>query len=125
MDIKLRELTELDLRDWQRRLPNLTGASKQRIVSELKAALNNAFEEYRQGLPNDLPVTIKYGLKPVFAHEAANEPAARDNQILDDDQIRHILKTARERDIDGDHVLLAILLAATGALFATGPHAGP
>jgi len=118
LHIKLRDLTELDLREWQRRLPAMKGGSKQRVVSELKAALNYAFEEYRRGLPSDLPVTIKFGLKPVFTLETANEPVARENQVLDDDQIREILAIAREMDEDGDFARLALLLAATGARFS-------
>ncbi|RJF86106.1 integrase [Sphingomonas cavernae] len=118
IDIKLRDLTELDLRNWQRRFTGLTGSSKQRVVSELKAALNSAFEENRQGLPKDLPVTIKFGLKPIFVEEAADQADARDNQILSDNQIRDILEKAQELDEDSDYALLAILLAATGARFS-------
>jgi len=116
-DIKLRNLSEADLRAWQRRLTGLSATTKQRIVTDLKAALNVAFEEHRRALPNDLPVTIKYGLKPVFAEDRPTGPA-RDNQVLGDDQVRRILAKGEALDEDGDHFLVALLLAATGARFS-------
>src|SRR5690606_34780794 len=45
-------------------------------------------------------------------------PAARDNQVLSDAQIRTVLAKAEEMDPDGDHFLLTLLLAATGARFS-------
>jgi integrase len=116
--IKLRDLNEANLRDWQRGLPAVAATTKQRILSDFKAALNLAFEEHRRVLPTDLPVTIKYGLKRVFVDEQPDRPAARDNQILTDEQIRKILATAEGMDEDGDHYLLSLLLAATGARFS-------
>lgn len=116
-DVKLRDLSEADLRAWQRRLDGVSATTKQRIVTDLKAALNLAFEEHRRALPSDLPVTIKYGLKPAFTQDGPVEPA-RDNQVLGDDLIRRILMKGEELDADGDHFLLALLLAATGARFS-------
>lgn len=117
-DMKLRDLSEADLRRWQRRLPAVSATTKQRVVTDLKAALNLAFEEHRRALPNDLPVTIKYGLKPAFVDDQPNRPVARDNQVLADSQVRKILVTAEAMDEDGDHFILALLLAATGARFS-------
>ncbi|MBU3078853.1 tyrosine-type recombinase/integrase [Sphingomonas quercus] len=115
--IKLCDLSEAELRGWQRRLKGVGATTKQRVVTDLKAALNLAFEEHRRALPSDLPITIKYGLKPVFVDDAPSEPA-RDNQVLADDQIRRILAKGKEMDEDGDHFLLTMLLAATGARFS-------
>lgn len=117
-EIKLRDLSEADLRAWQRRLRNVGATTKQRIVTDLKAALNLAFEEHRRALPSDLPVTIKYGLKPVFVDSRPGRSVARDNQVLGDDQIRSILARGEAMDEDGDHFLLALLLAASGARFS-------
>ncbi len=116
--VKLRDLTEADLRAWQRRLPNMKGSSKQRVVTELKAALNDTVAENRRALPPDLALTIKFGLKSIFSEETATESVARENQILEDRQVRLILAKAHELDEDGDYSLLAILLAATGARFS-------
>jgi len=49
--IRLRDLTEANLRSWQRRFPDIRGSTKLRIVSELKAALNATFKENRKVLP--------------------------------------------------------------------------
>jgi len=116
--LKLCDLAESDLRDWQRRLSGIKGTTKLRILSDLKAALNATFEEHRKALPKDFASTIKFGLKPVFAIETADEPAARANQVLTDQQIREIIAKAREMDVEGDNFRLAILLAATGARFS-------
>lgn len=118
VSVKLRNLTEADLRGWQRRLGDMRGSSKQRVISELKAALNAAFEEHRKALPKDFGITVKFGLKPIFAVETASEPLARENQVLSDQNIRDILAKARELDKDGDNTRLVILLAATGARFS-------
>jgi len=110
---RLADLTEAALRAWQLRIARRKPASIQRVVNDLKAALNAAFECHRQLLPGDLPATIKYGLK-VEAPEMLLS-AARENQILSDDQVRRIVAAAIA--IDADFGRLVVLLAATGARF--------
>jgi integrase len=110
----LAKLTESDLRAWQLRMARKKPSSIQRVVNDLKAALNAAFEAHRRALPPDLPVTIKYGLK-VESHEVLIT-VARDNQILTDDQVRRIV--AASIAIDEDFGRLVVLLAATGARFS-------
>lgn len=117
-DTKLRDLSEADLRAWQRRIAIASGSTKQRVANDLKAALNLAFEEHRRVLPTDLPVTIKYGLKPSSSLDSAPRAVARDNQVLDDPVIRKILVTGEDMDPDGDHFTMSLLLAATGARFS-------
>jgi hypothetical protein len=58
--IALARLTEADLKAWQ--LRTLRRATIQRIVSDLKAALNRTWTMHRRALPGDLPVVIKHGL---------------------------------------------------------------
>lgn len=111
--IKLRDLAEGDLRAWQLRMARKKPASIQRVVNDLKAALNAGFEAHRRMLPGDLPATIKYGLK-VDASEVLLS-AARENQILSDEQVRRIV--AASMAIDADFGRLVVLLAATGARF--------
>ncbi|WP_070152066.1 tyrosine-type recombinase/integrase [Sphingobium phenoxybenzoativorans] len=116
--ILLVELNESDLRNWQRRLVQLKGSSKQRVMAELKAALNSVYEEKRRALPPDFAIRIKHGLKPVFAEASQSESVAREGQVLDDDMVRKIVKTAKAKDADGDFAMVVMLMAATGARFA-------
>ena len=117
-DMKLANLTEMDLKNWFDRVSGLKGSSKQRLASDLKAALNACYVLNRRLLPPDLPVTVKYGLK--IANEAWDEapPIARDNQILSDDRVRELIQLAKASDPDGDFALLVVVLAATGARFS-------
>jgi integrase len=62
-------------------------------------------------------MTVKVGLKSEENYWENGESRARDNQILDDDPIRKIIKLSIDYDEDGDFALLVILLAATGARF--------
>ena len=112
--LTLAALAEGDLRGWQLRMARKKPSSIQRVVNDLKAALNLAFEYHRKVLPTDLPVTIKYGLK-VDAPEVLLT-VARDNQILTDDQVRRVVAAAIA--IDEDFGRLVVLLAATGARFS-------
>lgn len=111
--LRLADLTEGDLRAWQLRVTRKKPASLQRVVNDLKAALNAGFEAHRRLLPGDLPATIKYGLKVDAAEVLLS--AARENQILSDDQVRRVIAAAIA--IDEDFGRLVVLLAATGARF--------
>jgi integrase len=110
----LARLTESDLRAWQLRIARRKASSVQRVVNDLKAALNAAFEAHRSVLPHDLPVTIKYGLKVDTPDVLI--AVARDNQILTDDQVRRVVAAAIA--LDADFGRLVVLLAATGARFS-------
>jgi integrase len=112
--IRLADLNEGDLRAWQLRLPRRKPSSMQRVVNDLKAALNAGFAANRRLLPADLPTVIKFGLK-VDATEMLTAQA-RDNQILTDDQVRRVVMAALA--IDPDFGMLVVLLAATGARFS-------
>jgi len=116
--VRLVELSESDLRGWQRRLVDLKRSSKQRVMAELKAALNSVYEEKRRALPADFAIRIKHGLKPIFAEAVQNEGVAREGQVLDDDMSRKIVNTAKAKDPDGDFAMVVTLMAATGARFA-------
>ncbi|WOS64256.1 tyrosine-type recombinase/integrase [Sinorhizobium fredii] len=117
------KLKERDLLRWQASLPDsLKATSKQRLVNDLKAALNSAYLAYRDRLPPELPAIIKYGLKPAIQHDDEAAPLARNNQILSDAQIGRLIRAAREIDAeqvwDGDLYRLVVVLAATGARFS-------
>lgn len=115
--VRLADLTEGYLREWQRGLGELKGSSKRRLINDLKAALNAAYLDNRTSLSNDFPAIIKVGLKPIFAADP-DEPVARVNQVLDDEQVRSIVKAAAEIDEVGDFGRLVLVLAATGARFS-------
>lgn len=116
--ICLYELAEADLKAWRARVRGLTVLSRQRLANDLKAALNYCHQNHRRSLPSDFPVTVKFGLKSEECYWEHGETRARDNQILEDEQVREIIRVARELDDDGDFALVVILLAATGARFS-------
>jgi integrase len=115
--VRLHNLTEAHLKAWLGRQGHLKLSTRQRLANDLKAALNHCYVQHRRVLPADFPMTVKIGLKSEENYWENGESRARDNQILDDEQVRKILKLAIRRDKDGDFALLVILLAATGARF--------
>lgn len=116
--INLNDLTEGDLKAWQRRLTSMKVLTRQRLANDLKAALNHFYQNHRRALPADFPITVKVGLKSDDCYWEQGETVARENQILDDSQVREIIRLAQEQDEDGDFALLVVLLAATGARFS-------
>jgi hypothetical protein len=80
----LAELTEADLYAWQKRIHSRAVTSLQRVANDLKAALNAALVMHRKALPSDLPITIKYGLRPQIGAQKPKS-VARDNQIPTDE----------------------------------------
>ncbi|MBF0678558.1 MAG: tyrosine-type recombinase/integrase [Devosia sp.] len=120
--IPLHRLTEPDLRAWCAGLPNnLKHATLLRLGSDLKAALNSAYDANRERLNPRLPDIIKRGIR--FEHLGDHrEPAARENQILADADVARLLKAAREIDAEqyweGDLYRMVLVLTATGARFS-------
>lgn len=111
--LTLAKLTEADLKAWQQRTLRRR-ATIQRVVNDLKAALNAAWADHRRALPGDLPIVIKHGLS--IDAPTVQRDHARENQILADDQIRRVI--AASLALDEDFGRLVVLLAATGARFA-------
>lgn len=111
--LALAKLTEADLKAWQLRVSRKR-TSIQRVVNDLKAALNAAWGQHRRALPGDLPIVIKHGL--TVEAPAIAKAKARDNQILTDDQVRRIVAAAIA--LADDFGRLVMLLAATAARFA-------
>jgi integrase len=114
----LDQITEEELRAWRKALPlSLKRVTRVRTATNLKAALNAAYRIYRKRLPPDFAESVRLGLS--FEDEGPNfEERARENQILDDVEVRAIISTAIETDLDGDLARLIIVLAATGARFS-------
>ncbi|WP_066827835.1 tyrosine-type recombinase/integrase [Sphingomonas mali] len=111
--LPLARLAEADLKAWQERTLRKR-STIQRVVNDLKAALNRAWVEHRRALPGDLPMVIKLGL--AIEASGARRAQARENQILTDDQIRRVVATALT--LDDDFGRMVVMLAATGARFA-------
>lgn len=117
-DKLLGEVTENELRDWRRNLPEkLKATTRERTATNFKAALNAAYRRFRKRLPPDFAEIVRLGLATPD-DEVSKEPAARDNQILDDNQVRRIVAAAKHHDEDGDLGRLVLILAATGARFS-------
>ena len=113
------KLTSERLGQWRSSLPSkLAPASRVRLASDFKAALNRAARVHRKKLPSDIEVSIRHG----FATEQAETPQAREAQILTDSDVRRIVAAAAKVDQDGewggDLERMVIVLAATGARFS-------
>lgn len=118
-DMALRDVQDQDLKAWLDRLsPDLKPATKLRLINDFKAALNLAFIGNRASLPADFDKTVKFGLVVDAAVSDEAVEQVRENQILEDDQIRKIIEIAKAIDEDGDFARLVIILAATGTRFS-------
>lgn len=121
--VTLHMLKESDLLTWRAGLPDeLKGSTEQRLINDLKAALNGAYAAHREKLDPTLPAIIKHGLKAEKSDSDDAVPLARDNQILTTAQVGTVLAAAREIDAeqewDGDLFRFVVVLAATGARFS-------
>jgi integrase len=122
-DKALHSLRESDLQAWRDRLPEtLKASSRQRLINDLKAALNAAYAKHRRKLDPMLPSIIQHGLKADAGGADDDVPLARDNQILTDAQIGTLIRAAGEVDADegweGDLYRMVVVLAGTGARFS-------
>ncbi len=67
-------------------------------------------------------MVVKHGLKAIAVDDDNDLPVARENQILTDKQVAHLLRAAQEIDAeehwDGDLFRILVVLAATGARFS-------
>ncbi|EAQ36288.1 Phage integrase [Nitrobacter sp. Nb-311A] len=124
--VYLHALKEDDLLGWREDLPEgLKATTKQRLINDLKAALNAAWPRFsaeeKKLHPTFLSI-VKDGFKAERIDDDDEASVARDNQILTDAQIGILLRAAAEIDADqgyeGDLYRLVVCLAATGARFA-------
>lgn len=111
--VKLARLSAQAIEDWRERLPAvLAASSKNRILNDLRAALNAAAAKFRRELPAHILAEIKLGTK---AEKITSSPR---RQLLTDAQVLAIVEAAYEVDPDGDFGRLVLLAAATGARFS-------
>jgi integrase len=104
---------------------DLKVTSKQRLVNDLKAALNAAWPRLsadRKKLNPTFLAIVKAGFKAERIDDDDDGSVARDNQILTDEEVGGILQAAYEVDqeqgFDGDLYRIVVCLAATGARYA-------
>ena len=92
--------------------------TKQRLINELRAALNAAYAANRKRLDATFVTVVKHGLKAVNADDDDDLPVARENQVLTDAQVANLLRAAQQIDAEeqweGD-LFIIVVLAATGA----------
>lgn len=122
-DVPLHGLKESDLLSWRGNLPaELKETTKQRLINDLRAALNAAHAANRKRLDAAFATVVKHGLKAIKADDDDDIPIARENQVLADAQVAQVLRAAQEVDADeqweGDLFRLVVVLAATGARFS-------
>jgi integrase len=111
--LKLGLLEAQNILDWRDRLPaELEPSSKNRILNDLRAALNAAAAKYRRQLPAHILAEIKIGTK---AESVTSSPR---RQLLTDEQVRAVVDAAFAVDPTGDFGHLVLLAAATGARFS-------
>jgi integrase len=117
-DTPLAEVTAEELSEWRAGL-NSNGSAQQRLVNDLRAALNRAASRYHRRLPADFAGTIRHSLK---GSEPRGDPGREAIQILPDSDVRRVILAAKEIDEDdgwgGDLYRLILTLAATGARFS-------
>jgi len=126
-DTLLAKLRAKTVEEWRDRLPVrghvdpaslgkgvkvIAPATLNRLLNDLRAALNAAAERHRRELPAHLPQEIKVGTKALSIATDARK------QILTDQDVRRIVEAAFELNDDGDFGLLVMLAAATGARYS-------
>jgi integrase len=112
---QLAKLSAADIERWRSRLPDrMAPATQNRLLGDLRAALNAAAEKYRRELPAHIAGEIKVGTR---ALSVPLEDRAR-KQFLNDDEVRRIIEAAFAIDEDGDFGRLVLLAAVTGARYS-------
>lgn len=119
-DVLLSKLRAGTIEAWRERLTDdvkggtrrLAPATLNRLLNDLRAALNAASEKHRRELPSYLAAEIKVGTRAVSVSGDARK------QLLTDDEVRRIVDAAFQVDEDGDFGRLVLLAAATGARFS-------
>ena len=122
-DMPLHTLKENDLQTWRTDLSaELKETTKQRLINDLRAAFNAALAANRKNLDAAFATVVKHGLNAIKADDDDDIPIARENQVLADVQVAHVLREAQEIDAEehweGDLFRLVVVLAATGARFS-------
>lgn len=115
----LSKLRASTIHQWRDRLTaepgerkRLAPASVNRVLNDLRAALNASAEKHRRQLPAALSAEIKVGTRAVRVVTEARK------QLLTDEQIKSVIDAAFAVDEDGDFGRLVLLAASTGARYS-------
>jgi integrase len=112
-ETRLSRLTVPTINLWRSRVAkNLSPASVNRLLNDVRAALNAAVDLHRQALPAHVAAEIRAGTKALPAATEARR------QILSDVDVRRVVDAAFGIDEEGDLGRLVLLAAATGARFS-------
>lgn len=112
-DVLLRRLRASTIESWRKQLaPGLAPSTVNRLLNDVRAALNDACEQHRRTLPVGLPGEIRTGTRALSVRGTARK------QILDEAQLRVLLEAAWTIEDGEDFGPLVMLAAATGARFS-------
>ncbi|KAF0121089.1 MAG: integrase family protein [Xanthobacteraceae bacterium] len=114
---RLAKLTARSIEGWRTRLEihrekPLSPATINRLLNDVRAALNAAALVKRRELPGHVPLEIKVGTR------AISDATEARRQVLADPDVRRIVDAAFDLDMEGDLGRLVLVLAATGARFS-------
>jgi integrase len=122
IDMPLLKLQSSDIIAWKKRIraKAIAETTVRRIASDLRAALNAARVQNRTLLPVGFAEMVKDGFAIGIDDPTAD--SERPNIILDDDEVRLIVRTAaiidEEQGWDGDLYHLVVGMATTGGRFS-------
>ena len=103
--------TGLRAASWQARRQEPRADTVDRLLTDLRAALNVAGLKHRRELPASFALEVRLGTK------ALGMPTEARRQILTDEQVRAVVDAAFEVDESGDFGRLVLLAAASGRGF--------
>ncbi|MBM1174292.1 tyrosine-type recombinase/integrase [Microvirga arabica] len=113
-DLRLSRVTASALKEWRKRLsPELRPATVNRLLNDLRAALNTAIDEHRRVLGPHIRDEVKVGTKALLSADEA-----RERQILTAADVRTLTAAAFDLDETADLGRFVLVLAATGARFS-------
>ena len=113
--IPLSKLRAADIERWRAGLPErMAPGTRNRLLADLRAALNAAAEKYRRELPAHIAAEIRVGTRAV---SVPLENRAR-KQFLSDEEVRRVIEAAFAVDEGGDFGRLVLLAAMTGARYS-------
>ncbi|KQT78096.1 site-specific integrase [Methylobacterium sp. Leaf466] len=111
--LEISKLTARAIQAWRGRLTkNYAQTSVNRLLNDLRAALNAAIDANRQAIPATVAAEVRSGTKALSADANARK------QVLPDAAIRRLIDAAFEIDSTGDFGRLILVMAATGARFS-------
>lgn len=118
--VKLSKLRASTIEEWRSRLSvrsqpggaGMAPATANRLLTDVRAALNAAVERQRRELPSHVMLEVKVGTR------AASVDAVARKQLLMDEQVRAVIEAAFDVDPAGDFGPLVLVAAATGARYS-------